>query len=207
MRIIETPACVEEGALWLSAREPRFAEAYALAAPLPLRRFPDGFSRLLSSIVSQQVSTAAAATIFARLEARGLATPEGVLAASVDDLRAAGLSGQKVRYAKALAAEGIDYVALRDLPTEEVIARLVHVPGIGRWTAEMYAMFALGHADVFAPADLALQEGVRMLWELPERPKEKPLRAMAEAWSPWRAVAARLLWGYYHHRKQREGVR
>ena len=96
---------------------------------------------------------------------------------------------------------------LRGLPTGEVIARLVHVPGIGRWTAEMYAMFALGHADVFAPADLALQEGVRMLWDLPERPKEKALRGMAEAWSPWRAVAARLLWGYYHHAKQREGVR
>lgn len=207
MRIIETPACVEEGAEWLASREPRFAEAYALAAPLPLRRFSDGFSRLLSSIVSQQVSTAAAATIFARLEERGLATPEGVLAASVEELRAAGLSGQKVRYAKALAAEGIDYDGLRGLPTEEVIGRLVHVPGIGRWTAEMYAMFALGHADVFAPADLALQEGVRMLWDLPERPKERALREMAEAWSPWRAVAARLLWGYYHVRKQREGVR
>jgi DNA-3-methyladenine glycosylase II len=112
-----------------------------------------------------------------------------------------------MRYAKALAEAGIDYDALRGLPTEDVIAKLIHVPGIGRWTAEMYAMFALGHADVFAPADLALQEGVRMLWDLPERPKEKALRAMAEAWSPWRAVAARLLWGYYHVRKQREGVR
>lgn len=207
MRIIETPACVEEGAAWLGQREPRFAAAYALAAPLPLRRFPDGFDRLLSSIVSQQVSTAASASIWSRMLGRGLTTPEAVLAASEEDLRAVGLSRQKVAYAKALAAEGIDYDSLRGLPTEEVIRRLVHVPGIGRWTAEMYAMFALGHADVFAPADLALQEGVRMLWDLPERPKERSLRQMADAWSPWRAVAARILWGYYHVRKQREGVR
>lgn len=207
MRIIQTDACVEEGAAWLGSREPRFAEAFALAAPLPLRRFPDGFDRLLSAIVSQQVSTAAATSIWNRMVAQGLTTPEAVLAVPEDDLRAAGLSRQKVRYAKALAAEGIDYAALRGLPTEEVIQRLVHVPGIGRWTAEMYAMFALGHADVFAPADLALQEGVRMLWDLPDRPKERALKEMAEAWSPWRAVAARILWGYYHLRNEREGVR
>ena len=207
MRIIQTDACVEEGAAWLGRHEPRFAEAYAIATPLPLRRFPDGFDRLLSAIVSQQVSTAAATSIWNRMVAHGLTAPETVLAASEDDLRAVGLSRQKVRYAKALAAEGIDYAALRGLPTEEVIQRLVHVPGIGRWTAEMYAMFALGHADVFAPADLALQEGVRMLWDLPERPKERALKEMAEAWSPWRAVAARILWGYYHVRKEREGVR
>ena len=207
MRIIQTNACVEEGAAWLGQREPRFAEAYAMAAPLPLRRYRDGFDRLFSSIVSQQVSTAAAASIWNRLVAEGLTTPEAVLAAEEDRLREQGLSRQKVRYAKALAAEGIDYVALRALPTEEVIQKLVHVPGIGRWTAEMYAMFALGHSDVFAPADLALQEGVRMLFDLPDRPKERALKEMAEAWSPWRAVAARILWGYYHVRKSREGVR
>jgi len=207
MRIIQTIACVEEGAAWLGKREPRFAEAYALAAPLPLRRTTDGFDRLFSAIVGQQVSTAAATSIWNRLVAQGLTTPEAVLAADEDTLRAPGLSRQKVRYAKALAAARIDYDSLRGLPTEEVIQRLVHVPGIGRWTAEMYAMFALGHADVFAPNDLALQEGVRMLWDLPDRPKERALKEMAEAWSPWRAVAARILWGYYHVRKQREGVR
>ena len=87
MRIIQTIACVEEGAAWLGQQEPRFAEAYALAAPLPLRRFPDGFDRLFSSIVSQQVSTAAAASIWNRLEAQGLTTPESVLA-GLDALRA-----------------------------------------------------------------------------------------------------------------------
>jgi DNA-3-methyladenine glycosylase II len=207
MRIIESSACIEEGAAWLGAREPRFALAYELASPIKLRRFPDGFERLLSSIVSQQVSVAAAETIWGRMVGQGLTTPKAVLAAAPETLRAVGLSGQKVRYAKALAAEGIDYVSLRGLPTEEVIQRLVHIPGIGRWTAEMYAMTALGHADVFAPADLALQEGARMLFDLPERPKEKALKEMAAAWSPWRAVAARILWGYYHVRKDREGVR
>ena len=207
MRIIQSNDCIEEGAVWLSRREPRFAQAYAMAAPLPLRRFPDGYDRLLSSIVSQQVSVAAATSIWNRMVGQGLTTPEAVLAAEEDTLRAVGLSRQKVRYAKALAAEGIDYDALRGLPTEEVIQRLVHVPGIGRWTAEMYAMFALGHADVFAAADLALQEGVRLLFDLPERPKEKALKEIAEGWSPWRAVAARILWGYYHVVKSREGVR
>ncbi|WP_210526812.1 DNA-3-methyladenine glycosylase family protein [Rubellimicrobium arenae] len=207
MRIIQSNDCIEEGAAWLGAREPRFATAYAMAAPLPLRRYPDGFDRLLSAIVSQQVSTAAATSIWNRMVEQGLTSPEAVLAAPEEQLRAVGLSRQKVRYAKALAAEGIDYDSLRGLPTEEVIARLIHVPGIGRWTAEMYAMFALGHADVFAPADLALQEGVRLLFDLPDRPREAALRQMAEAWSPWRAVAARILWGYYHLVKSREGVR
>ncbi|MEL6533751.1 MAG: DNA-3-methyladenine glycosylase 2 family protein, partial [Pseudomonadota bacterium] len=79
--------------------------------------------------------------------------------------------------------------------------------GIGIWTAEIYAMFSLGRADVFAPGDLALQEAARLLYDLPKRPTEKELRQMAEAWSPWRSVAARQLWAYYHVVKQREGIR
>ena len=81
------------------------------------------------------------------------------------------------------------------------------VPGIGAWTAEIYAMFSLGRADVFAPGDLALQEAARLLFDLTDRPKDRALRQLAEAWSPWRAVAARLLWAYYKHAKTREGVR
>ena len=88
-----------------------------------------------------------------------------------------------------------------------VVATLTALPGIGVWTAEIYAMFALGHADVFAPGDLALQEGARMILALPERPRERALRAIAEAWSPWRAVAARALWAHYAREKAREGVR
>ncbi len=80
------------------------------------------------------------------------------------------------------------------------------MPGIGRWTAEIYAMFSLGRADVFAPADLALQEGARLLFDLPERPRERALREMAAAWSPWRTVAAGWLWAYYGAVKRRDGV-
>jgi DNA-3-methyladenine glycosylase II len=205
-RIIETEACLAEGAAWLAAAEPRFARALALTGPLPLRRRPDGFEALLSAIVSQQVSTAAARAILGRLEAAGLMQPEALARAPDAALRAAGLSRQKVRYARALAAAGIDYAALRTAPTEAVVETLVALPGVGRWTGEIYAMFSLGRADVFAAADLALQEAARILFDMPERPKERRLRGMAEAWSPWRSVAANLLWAYYRLAKEREGT-
>ena len=205
-RIIETEACVAEGADWLAGQEPRFAQALALTGPLPLRRRPDGFAALMGAIVSQQVSVAAARAIWARLEAAGLTAPEAVAAADPEALRAAGLSRQKVRYVTALAGAGIDYGALRAAPSETVVAELTAVPGVGRWTAEIYAMFSLGRADVFAPGDLALQESARMLFALEARPREAALREMARGWSPWRAVAARLLWAYYRVDKGREGV-
>lgn len=206
-RIIESLDCVAEGAAWLSASDARFAGALALVGDLPLRRHADGFTALLDAIVGQQVSVASANAIWARMEMAGVVDQAGVLAASDEDLRAAGLSRQKARYARALAASGIDFMALRGMPDEAVIAELVAVPGIGRWTAEIYAMFALGRADVFAPGDLALQEGAKLLFGLEARPSEKALRGMAEAWSPWRAVAARVLWAYYHVAKSREGIR
>ncbi|MGI3185340.1 DNA-3-methyladenine glycosylase family protein [Nioella aestuarii] len=206
-RIIETPDCVAEGAAWLARAEPRFAHALKLTGPLPLRRRKDGFEELLSAIISQQVSVASASAIWGRMQDAQLTDPQRVAGASEEDLRAVGLSRQKVRYAKALADAGIDFASLRTAPDEQVISILTEVPGIGRWTAEVYAMFSLGRADVFAPADLALQEAARILFALPGRPKEKPLRQMAEAWSPWRAVAARALWAYYRVAKDREGIR
>lgn len=206
-RIITTADCVAEGAAWLAGQDPRFAKALAETGPLPLRRRDDGFETLLSAIVSQQVSVASANAIWARLQAAGYTRPERLAEASDDDLRAVGLSRQKARYGRALAAAGIDYAALRHAPDAVVVDTLVAVPGIGRWTAEIYAMFALGRADVFAPNDLALQEAARILFDLPTRPNERALRAMAEAWSPWRAVAAVLLWAYYRVAKEREGIR
>jgi DNA-3-methyladenine glycosylase II len=205
-RIIESDACVAEGVTWLCGAEPRFARALDLTGPLPLRRRPDGFGQLLSAIVSQQVSVASARAIWARLEAAGMTTPEAIRATDEEGLRALGLSRQKASYAVALAGAGIDFDALRLAPTDEVVKTLVAVKGIGIWTAEIYAMFSLGRADVFAPGDLALQEAARLLFDLPERPKERALRDMAEAWSPWRSVAARALWAYYHVAKQREGI-
>ena len=206
-RTIETDLDVAAGAEHLAAICPRMRHAQGLTGPLPLRRNPDGFAQLLSAIVSQQVSVASANAIWSRLEGAGFTEPERIVAVSDDDLRAVGLSRQKARYARALAEARIDYPALRTEPTQDVIATLTQVPGIGVWTAEIYAMFSLGRADVFAPGDLALQEAARLLYDLPERPKERALRQMAEAWSPWRSVAARLLWAYYRIAKDREGIR
>lgn len=206
-RLIETPACVSEGAVWLAKHDPRFAAALQETGALPLRRKPDGFGQLLSAIVSQQVSVASANAIWGRMRDARLTGPRKIMWASDDDLRAVGLSRQKIRYARALADARINYAALRETPTQEVIDTLIEVPGIGVWTAEIYAMFSLGRADVFAPGDLALQEAARILFDLPERPKERDLRAMAEDWSPWRSVAARLLWAYYRVAKDREGIR
>ncbi len=206
-RIIETPACVAEGAAWLAENHPEFAMALRQTGPLPLRRRRDGFDQVLSAIVSQQVSVAAANAIWGRLKQAKLTGPRKIMWASDDDLKACGLSRQKIRYARALAEARINFHELRQAPTDEVISTLTEVTGVGRWTAEIYAMFSLGRADVFAPADLALQESARLLFELPERPTEKEMRAMSEDWSPWRAVAARALWAYYHVAKEREGIR
>lgn len=206
-RIIKTEDCVAEGAAWLASQDARFARALELTGPLPLRLRPDGFDQLLSAIVSQQVSVASAAATWQRMQDAGLVSPEAIVDASDEELRAVGLSRQKMRYARALAAEGIDFNGLRVAPNEVVFKTLTNVSGVGIWTAEIYAMFSLGRADVFAPGDLALQESARMLFDLPERPKERALRQMAEDWSPWRSVAARLLWAYYRVDKGREGVR
>jgi len=206
-RIIETPDCVAEGAAYLARCDERFADALSQTGALPLRRKTDGFVALLEAIVSQQISVAAADAIWGRLKTAKLTGPRKIVRASDEDLRACGLSGQKIRYARALAGARINFAALRDTPTDAVIATLIDVPGIGRWTAEIYAMFSLGRADVFAPGDLALQESARLLFELDQRPTERELRLMAEAWSPWRGVAARLLWAYYRIAKEREGIR
>lgn len=206
-RIIETEDHLAEGAAWLAARDARLAAIMARTGPLPLRRHPDGFTALLDAIVGQQVSTASANAIWARLQAAGMTEEDAVAAASEDDLRALGLSRQKARYARALAEARLDYEGLRHAPDAQVIGTLTAVPGIGLWTAQIYAMFALGRADVFAPGDLALQEAARIALALEARPTARALATLAEDWSPWRAVAARALWAYYRLAKSREGIR
>ena len=205
-RIIKTHDCIAEGTDYLASIEPRFAHALELTGPPPLRLRRDGFAALLDAIVSQQVSVASANAIWKRLEDANLTGPRKINAASDDDLRACGLSRQKMRYARELSQSGIKFNALRETPTDDVIKTLVVVPGIGAWTAEIYAMFSLGRVDVFAPGDLALQESVRIIYGMAERPKEAALRKMAMDWSPWRSVAARLFFAYYRVAKQREGL-
>jgi len=205
-RIITNAEDVAEGAAWLAVRVPQFSNLLPKIDPLPLRLKPDGFGPLVHAIMGQQVSVASANAIWERLQAEGLTTGPAIAAVSQDTLRELGLSRQKARYVHALAEADIDYVALRDAPTDQVLKTLIAVPGIGAWTAEVYAMFSLGRADVFAPGDLALQEGARMIFDLPARPKDKDLREMASAWAPWRSVAARIIWAYYGATKKRDGI-
>ena len=205
-RIIRSADDVAEGAAWLAAHVPQFSNLLPKIEPLPLRLKPDGFGALIHAIMGQQVSVASANAIWERLQAEGLTTGAAIAAVSHDDLRELGLSRQKASYVHALAAADIDYLALREAPTDHVLKTLIAVPGIGAWTAEVYAIFSLGRADVFAPGDLALQEGARMIFNLSERPKDRELREMAKAWSPWRSVAARIIWAYYGATKKRYGI-
>jgi DNA-3-methyladenine glycosylase II len=205
-RLIETEADILEGCNWLIRAEPRFGRALELTGAPPLRRRDGGFGALLHTICAQQLSVASAESVWVKLRAAGADDPAILLTLSEDDLRGLGLSRPKARYATALAEAAIDYPTLATMPEDEAIAILTAVKGIGIWTAEIYLMFSIGRADVFAPGDLALQEAARMLFDLPERPAEKAMRVQAAGWSPWRGVAARLLWAYYRVAKQREGI-
>ena len=205
--VILGPDCLREGANWLVEHDARFSQVIEVIDEIPLRLRGDGFEAVFSAIIGQQVSTASAAAIWARIEGAGMVTPARVAAASDADLAALGLSRPKIRYAHALACAEIDYAALRKAPSKEVIATLTAVSGIGEWTAEIYALFSLGRADIFPAGDLALQEAAKVLFELPARPTSREMRVMSDAWSPWRGVAARLLWAYYRTIKKREGIR
>lgn len=206
-RIVETEACIDEGCAWLVVAEPRFAAALAQTGRPPLRRVPDGFTALRDIVMGQVVSVAVAGALVGRLDAAGLTDEAAVAGADPEALRACGLSRQKARTLQAIAGAGLDFVDLRAASDTEVAARLTAIPGIGPWTAQIYLIQALGRADAFAPGDLAKQEAVRLLFGLPDRPGAAALARMAAAWSPWRAVAARVLWAYYRTVTQREGLR
>lgn len=205
-RLIETQDDIADGCAWLIQAEPRFAPVLEASGPLPLRRRPGGFGALLQIICGQQLSVASAAACWDRLCAAGASDPAVLVAMTDEALRDCGLSRPKLRYARALVEADLDYPALAGLPVEEALARLTAVKGIGSWSAEIYLMFSVGRADVFAHGDLALQEAAKVMLDLPERPAEKEMRAIAAPWSPWRGVAARALWAYYRVIKNREGI-
>ena len=210
MRIIGTEADLAEGLAHLARVEPRFAHAVAVAGVPPVEAREEGFAALFYILVGQQISVAAANGIWRRIEAAGADDPARVLAMDEEALKGLGLSRPKARYAKAIAGAiqdgSLDLGACARLPVDEAMRMLMAVKGIGTWTAELYLMFCVGRADIFADKDLALQEAARLLFDLDARPTHRELGAMAEAWSPWRGVAARVLWRYYRHAKGRAGV-
>jgi DNA-3-methyladenine glycosylase II len=209
--ILDSEAVLDRGVRALVKRDPVMRRIIAAGARPPLRKREPGLEGLARIIVSQQLSTASAGAIWARLEARfpGL-TLEHIAAASDEELRAAGLSAPKIRTLRAIAAaigEGmLPLDELSDRAADEAHALLTAVKGIGPWTADIYLLFCLGHADAFPAGDLALQEAARLAYELDTRPTDKELLALAERWRPWRGVAAKTLWAYYRIAKSREGA-
>ncbi|MEJ7925367.1 DNA-3-methyladenine glycosylase 2 family protein [Sphingobium sp. AN641] len=187
----------------LAVIEPGFAAALSRAGyPEPRMREP-GYETLLRTIVGQQVSVAAAAAVWRRLEAElgeGCA-PQALLARDYDALRACGLSRQKQGYARSLAELVLSgELDLHALPAddEEAIAQLIRIKGVGRWSAEIYLLFAEGRPDVWPAGDLAVQIEIGRILGLSERPGEKATRALAEPWRPHRGAAAIMAWHHYN---------
>jgi DNA-3-methyladenine glycosylase II len=195
----------------LTAADPRFAALIAHAGRPPLRRRPDGFAGLAATVVSQQLSTASAGAIWARLAAAfDPLEPQAIMRARPARLARLGLSAPKIRalkeIARAVAGGRLALASLADIGADEAYAALTAIHGIGPWTADIYLLSCLGHADAWPAGDLALQEAARLAFALPARPSAKEMLALAEIWRPLRAVAARVLWTYYRGVKGREGA-
>mgnify|MGYP001047026060 CR=1 FL=1 len=187
----------------LAAADPDVARAIGRVGRPPLRRRSPGFPTLLRIITAQQLSTKAAAAIHGRLEATldHVVTPTTYLGLDDACLRGCGLSARKVAYGRHLAsaiAEGrLELEALVTLDDEAVIEALTRLPGFGRWSAEIYLLFALDRLDVLPADDLALQIGYQRLKRLDERPRGRAFRSLAESWAPWRGAGSILLWHFY----------
>lgn len=186
----------------LATREPAFARALALAGYPEPRIRERGYKTLLRTIVGQQVSVAAASSMWRKLEAELGADipPQELLARDFDTLRACGLSRQKQGYARSLCELVMGgELDLHNLPEgdEEAIAQLTRIKGIGRWSAEIYLLFAEGRPDIWPAGDLAVMAGLHKILDLPERPQEKATRSMAEVWRPHRSALAIFTWHCY----------
>ncbi|MGV2103338.1 DNA-3-methyladenine glycosylase family protein [Rhizobium sp. 21-4511-3d] len=202
VQIIRNEGDVEQGLSELLRLDPRLSVVAADAGPLPLRLREPGFAGLAHIIVSQMVSRASAEAIWRRmLPVSGELKAETYVMLHDEAWREFGLSRAKATtlsgIATAVAAGHLDLTALSVLPPGEALHALTTLKGVGPWTAEVYLMFCCGHADIFPSGDVALQNAVAAAFGLAQRPQAKALAAMAEAWSPWRSVAARLFWAYY----------
>lgn len=210
-RIINDHADIEAGLTALAARCEIMAGIIPQVIPVPLRRNAPGFASLCRIIIGQQLSIASASAIWLRVEnALSPLTPEGLASASDATLAAAGLSRPKQRTLRALAQAAksgeLQLDSLADMDTDAIRSVMTRISGIGPWTASIYAMFSIGHADAFAPEDLALQEAARHAFGHVTRPNARELEKISARWQPWRAVAARVLWANYARLKAREGV-
>lgn len=209
MHIIRSDEDVREGLEALVLLDPRLAPVSAEAGPVPLRLRESGFAGLAHIIVSQMVSRASAEAIWRRMLADGgELTADGYVNLHGDAWREFGLSRAKAqtlsRIAEAVVSGSLDLHALCRKPPGQALAELTALKGIGPWTAEVYLMFCGGHADVFPAGDVALQNAVAAAFGLAERPQAKALVSLAEVWSPWRSVAARLFWAYYAVKMRRD---
>ena len=200
--IIHTESDLDAALEALGKADARFTALLAKAGRPPLRRRADGFAGLAAIIVAQQLSTASANAIWGRLAAAfDPLDPAAILSARPAKLARLGLSAPKIRALKAIA-KAVEHGELAlhrlaALEAEDAHAALTAVHGIGPWTADIYLLSCLGHADAWPAGDLALQEAARVAFALPVRPNAKEMLALAEPWQPWRAIAARILWAYY----------
>ncbi|MES1150956.1 MAG: DNA-3-methyladenine glycosylase 2 family protein [Dongia sp.] len=202
----EDQALLQQALDHLAGADAHMGKAIADIGPPPPRHRPASFATLMDVIVAQQVSTASARAISGRLEERlGRVTPEAFVALTDADLRAVGFSRQKTLYGRDLAAhflEGrLSPAKLRRMEDEAAIEALSAVKGIGRWSAEVFLLFALRRPDVMPAQDLALLVAAQRMKGWRTRPEPKKLLKLAETWRPYRSYAARMLWHYYRNGK------
>jgi DNA-3-methyladenine glycosylase II len=208
---LHTEADLRAGLAQLILADPRLAPVAAKAGAFRLRRREAGYAGLCAIVCGQQLSTASAAAIRERLFAAFQPFHhDTVRKARTEKLKRLGLSAAKIKsireIGKAVAAGRIELDRVGEMDADLAHAALTALHGIGPWTADIYLLFCLGHADAFPAGDLAVQEAARIAFGLRKRPDAKALAKMAEAWRPWRGVAAHLLWAYYHVVKKRDVV-
>jgi DNA-3-methyladenine glycosylase II len=208
---IHTEADLDAALAGLLVADPRLSAVLKIAGRPPLRRRPGGFKGLAAIIVAQQLSTASAGAIWSRLEAA--LEPfdhETLLRTRPDKLRRIGLSAAKIRALKAIARSirqgEVDLARIAEMPADEAHAAMTALHGIGPWTADIYLLACVGHADAWPAGDLALQEAARLAFALAARPTTREMGPLAELWRPWRGVAAWLLWTYYRAVKGRDAA-
>jgi DNA-3-methyladenine glycosylase II len=208
---LHSDADLQAGLAQLIAADQRLKPVAEKVGAFSLRRREAGFAGLCAIVCGQQLSTASAAAIRARLFAAfDPFHHDAVRKARIGKLKRLGLSAPKIKsireIGKAIARGQIDLEAVGNMAADDAHAALVALHGVGPWSADIYLLFCLGHADAFPAGDLAVQESARLALGLRKRPDAKALGKIAEAWRPWRGVAAHLLWAYYHVVKRREGI-